>query len=109
MSHDHDHCSHSAADQPLRRAAQEGCAESRLLMSRRAMLGVTTRLFSWAFMPKFAEGATDDPRILFVILRGGMDGINVCVPFGDSHYASMRGDIAIPATKLLKLNSFFGM
>jgi uncharacterized protein (DUF1501 family) len=66
-------------------------------------------LFSWAFMPKFAEGATDDPRLLFVILRGGMDGINVCVPYGDSHYASMRGDIAIPAAKLHKLDGFFGM
>jgi uncharacterized protein (DUF1501 family) len=109
MSHDHDHCPLSAADQRLRRAALEGCEESRLLMSRRAMLGVTTGLFSWAFMPKFAEGATDDPRLLVVILRGGMDGINVCVPFGDPHYNSMRGDIAIPAAKTIKLNGFFGM
>ena len=34
----------------LHRDACEGCAESRLLMSRRAMLGVSAGLFSWAFM-----------------------------------------------------------
>ena len=81
----------------LQRAACEGCAESRLLMSRRAMLGVTAGLFSWAFMPRFAEAAAgDDPRLLVVVLRGGMDGVIDCVPFGDQHYVSMRGDIAIP-------------
>ena len=76
MSHDHDHCNH-ALDERLQRAASEGCEESRLLMSRRAMLGVTAGLFSWACMPRWAEAATDDPRLLVVVLRGGMDGINV--------------------------------
>ena len=49
-------------------------------------------------MPRFAEAATpgNDPRLLVVVLRGGMDGINTVVPFGDPHYVSMRGDIAIP-------------
>ena len=81
---------------------REGCEESRLLMSRRAMLGVTAGLFSWAFMPRFAEAATDDPRLLVVVLRGGMDGINVVVPFGDPHYVSMRGDIAIPTASTIR-------
>ena len=83
----------------LHRDACEGCAESRLLMSRRAMLGVSAGLFSWAFMPRFAEAAdaANDPRLLVVVLRGGMDGISTVVPFGDPHYVSMRGGIAIPA------------
>jgi uncharacterized protein (DUF1501 family) len=109
VSHDHNDRPLDPTAQRLQCAAHKGCAESHLLMNRRAMLGVTTGLFSWAFMPKFAEAATNDPRLLVVILRGGMDGINVCVPFGDSHYNSMRGDIAIPAAKTLKLNNFFGM
>ena len=105
-------------DQPLdpgaekvHRAACEGCAESRLLMSRRSMLGVTAGLFSWAFMPRFAEAASagHDPRLLVVVLRGGMDGISTVVPFGDPHYVSMRGGIAIPAASTIKLNSFFGL
>jgi uncharacterized protein (DUF1501 family) len=92
------------------RAAAEGCAESRLLMSRRAMLGgVTAGLFSWAFMPRFAEAATSGARLLVVVLRGGMDGINVCVPFGDQHYNSMRRGLAIPAAATIKLDNFFGL
>jgi uncharacterized protein (DUF1501 family) len=109
MSDDHCDCPLSAADLKLQRAAMEGCGESRLLMSRRAMLGVTAGLFSWAYMPRFAEGATNDPRLLVVVLRGGMDGVNVCVPFGDKHYVSMRGDIAIPAASTIKLDTFFGL
>jgi uncharacterized protein (DUF1501 family) len=60
-------------------------------------------------MPRFAEAATSGARLLVVVLRGGMDGINVCVPFGDSHYVSMRGKIAIPASSTIRLNSFFGL
>src|SRR6185312_15621571 len=90
-------------------AAAEGCAESKLLLSRRAMLGVTAGLFSWAYMPRFAEAASTDPRLLIVVLRGGMDGINMVVPHGDTHYVSMRGSIAIPKTSTIALNSFFGL
>jgi uncharacterized protein (DUF1501 family) len=100
----------SAEDARLMQAACEGCAESRLLLSRRAVLGVTAGLFSWACMPRFAHGAgSTDPRLLIVVLRGGMDGLNVCVPFGDTNYAPMRGSIAIPAASTIKLNSFFGL
>jgi len=100
----------SVAETRLRHAACEGCAESRLLLSRRSMLGVSAGLFSWAFMPRFAEAAgATDPRLLVVVLRGGMDGISTVVPFGDPHYVSMRGDIAIPAASTIRLSSFFGL
>jgi uncharacterized protein (DUF1501 family) len=33
----------------------------------------------------------------------------VCVPIGDKSYASMRGDIAIPASSTIKVDSFFGL
>ena len=79
-------------------------------MSRRAMLGVTAGLFSWAYMPRFAQAAGGDcPRLLIVVLRGGLDGINTVVPFGDRNYVSMRGSIAIPAASTIRLNSFFGL
>jgi len=88
-----------------------GCSEERLLTSRRAVLGMSAGLFSWAFMPRFAEAASasDDPRLLIVVLRGGMDGINVAIPHGDKHYVSMRGNIAIPKASTIKLDSFFGL
>lgn len=99
------------AEERLRQLACEGCADSRLLISRRSMLGVTAGLFSWAFMPRSAEAASaaNDPRLLVVVLRGGMDGISVVVPSGDSAYVPMRGDIHIPAASTIKLNSFFGL
>ena len=106
VSDDHRLC---PADAHLQRAAAEGCAESRALMTRRAMLGVTAGLFSWAYMPRDAEAATNDARLLVVVLRGGMDGINVCVPFGDKYYASMRKSIAIPAASTIRLDGFFGL
>lgn len=94
----------------LAAAAAEGCAESRLLLSRRAVLGITAGLFSCAFLPKAASAATDDPRLLVVVLRGGMDGINVVVPHGDKSYERMRGAIAIPRSATLPLNTdYFGL
>ena len=78
-------------------------------MSRRAMLGGLSGLFSWAYMPRFAEAAGDTgPRLLIVVLRGGMDGINTVVPFGDSNYISMRGSIAIPAASTISSMAFSG-
>jgi uncharacterized protein (DUF1501 family) len=101
----------NAADNQTVRAGAGDCAESRLLMSRRAMLGgLSAGLFSLAYMPRFAEAAGDNgPRLLIVVLRGGMDGINTVVPFGDSNYISMRGSLAIPAASTIQLDSFFGL
>lgn len=91
-------------------AARDGCAESRLLLSRRATLGITAGLFSAAYMPRMASAASSDPRLLVVVLRGGMDGINAVVPLGDPAYASMRGGIAIRRSETIKLDTnFFGL
>jgi uncharacterized protein (DUF1501 family) len=73
------------------------------------MLGVTAGLFSWAFMPRYAEAASADPRLLVVILRGGMDGLSTVVPHGDINYFSMRGELAMPASATTPLNNFFGL
>src|SRR4051812_5398608 len=99
-----DHRSAFTGDLP--HAAAAGCAEARLLMSRRSVLGgITAGLFSSAFMPRFAEAAgTDCPRLLLVVLRGGLDGINTVVPLGDPNYVSMRGSLAIPAASTIRLN-----
>lgn len=98
-----------AADR-VRRQAAEGCAESRLLLTRRAMLGVTAGLFSAAYLPRDAFAATDgDARLLVVVLRGGMDGLSVVPPVGDKAYANLRRDIAIPASKAIRLDRDFGL
>jgi len=106
-----DERSAGAGTDAISKAAAEGCAESRLLMSRRGVLGLSVGLYSWAFMPKFAEAASsgNDPRLLIVILRGGMDGINTVVPHGDKAYVSMRGSIALPRSATIRLDNFFGL
>jgi uncharacterized protein (DUF1501 family) len=96
-------------DDRLRRAASEGCAESRLLISRRAMLGVSAGLFSAAFLPRDAYAADGDARLLVVVLRGGTDGLSVVVPTGDPDYARLRGDIAIPTGATIRLDADFGL
>ena len=56
-------------------------------------------LFSgWAFAPRLVSAAgTRDPRFLFVILRGALDGLATLAPVGDPHYESARGGLVIPA------------
>ena len=110
MTSHNEHDTHAAADQQLTGAAWEGCPESRLLLSRRAMLGVTASLFSSAFLPNLAFADTDsDARLLIVILRGGMDGIGMVRPKLDSHYEEMRRELALPFASTLSLGSDFAL
>jgi len=102
----------SADERIVRAAAHAGCEESRLALSRRTMLGVSAGLFSWAYAPGWAsaeEEKSTDPRLLIVVLRGGMDGLSAVVPHGDSKYNALRGDIALRRRDTIKLNSFFGL
>ena len=105
MSHDHPDVVDS-----LQAAASAGCEDSRMAISRRQLMGVSAGLFSWAMMPGAAvAGAATDPRLLVVVLRGGMDGLNTVVPFGDTAYVSNRGGLAIPQAATIQLDSFFGL
>jgi uncharacterized protein (DUF1501 family) len=105
-----DHHTLPFADSMTAAAAREGCAESRLLISRRAMLGVTAGLFSAAFLPDFAMANTNpDARFLVVILRGGMDGIGMLVPKLDPLYATVRRQLALPFSATLSLGSDFAL
>jgi len=62
-----------------------------------------------------AARAAGGGRVLVVVfLRGGWDGLNVVVPYGDDAYHSLRPGIRIPApaagdaTAALDLDGFFG-
>jgi uncharacterized protein (DUF1501 family) len=56
-------------------------------------------LFSgWAFAPRLVSAAGGrDPRFLFVILRGALDGLAAVAPVGDPDYETARGGLIIPA------------
>lgn len=66
-------------------------------------IGATTLLL-WPRLTLAATGA--DTRFLFVLLRGGLDGLESVPPYGDPGYAAIRGALALspaaakPAHKL---------
>jgi uncharacterized protein (DUF1501 family) len=51
--------------------------------------------------------------LVVIFLRGGMDGLNFIVPFGDASYYTLRRGIAVPSpgqrNGALDLNGFFGL
>ena len=48
-------------------------------------------------------------RFVFVLLRGGFDGLAAVVPFGDPHYRSLRGAFAFADSELVPLDDTFGL
>jgi uncharacterized protein (DUF1501 family) len=47
-------------------------------------------------------------RLVFVLLRGGFDGLAAIVPYGDPAYRSLRGSFAFDESDLFALNETFG-
>jgi uncharacterized protein (DUF1501 family) len=60
-----------------------------------------------------AQAATAPKSLIVIFQRGGCDGLNVAVPYGDAAYYSLRPTIAIPRAGqtggALDLNGFFGL
>lgn len=48
-------------------------------------------------------------RLVFVLLRGGFDGLAAVVPYGDPGYRSLRGAMAYDPSDLLELDRGFGL
>ena len=48
-------------------------------------------------------------RLVFVLLRGGLDGLAAVVPYGDPRYGSLRGGLALSESSLFELNDTFGL
>ncbi len=48
-------------------------------------------------------------RFVFVLLRGGFDGLAAVVPFGDPSYRSLRSGFAFEESELAGLNDTFGL
>ncbi len=63
---------------------------------------------------RVAGAAAAGPGVLVqVFLRGACDGLNLCVPYGDPEYYSLRGAIALPrpgaANGVIALDGYFGL
>ena len=86
-----------------------GCKQGRLI-SRRAMLGGAVSLSLWGALPRRASASARDPRLLTVILRGGLDGLWLASPAGDPDLERLRGRFALTRTgdtAGLALDDFF--
>jgi uncharacterized protein (DUF1501 family) len=82
------------------------------LPSRRDMLLGSGALFAWAYMPKLARAEGRDPRLLVVVLRGGLDGLAMVAPVGDPDWVKLRGEKGLALdgkSPSLPLDSFFAL
>ena len=69
-------------------------------------------LAPWAalsFAARAASGAAADRRFVFVILRGGLDGLSVVPAIGDPDFAAARGPLAQFAGAPLALDGTFAL
>jgi len=88
-----------------------GCDEYAALSRRRFVTNVAgAAVFGVAFpdwLPRvvLAPAASSRDIVVYIFMRGGADGLSLCVPWGDTNYYTGRPTIAIPrpdATGTLK-------
>jgi uncharacterized protein (DUF1501 family) len=78
---------------------------------RELMLG-SGALFAWAAVPRVARAEGRDPRLLAIVLRGGLDGLAVVAPVGDPDWGKLRPEKSLTAdgpTPALPLDGFFAL
>lgn len=87
------------------------CCEDQMLTRRALLAGGAVSLAMWGFLPRIASAAgTRDPRLLVVVLRGGLDGLSLAAPAGDPDYQRLRPGLALTADGSgagLPLDGFF--
>lgn len=94
---------------------QHACDEYRQLSRRQVLKGgvaTAAALTLPAWMPRisFADGGTGTRDVLISIyLRGGADGLSLCVPHGDPLYYQYRPYIAVPEAQITDLDGYFGL
>ncbi len=71
------------------------CIETASLSRRRLLVGSAASLALWSLIPRSAIAGARDPRLLTVVLRGGLDGIAMIAPYADPDYAKLRGKLAL--------------
>ncbi len=84
------------------------------MVARRDALKALGGLVAVAGLPGLAVGAAGtERRLVFVFLRGGMDGLSAVPVYGDPDFAGKRGELAIASPGMtggaLKLDGMFGL
>lgn len=79
---------------------------------RRRLLGATLcagALAPVASLSLAGSAGADEPRLVVVILRGGMDGLSAAPPVGDPDFAAARGALGEFGGATLPLDSLFAL
>ncbi|EEW26536.1 DUF1501 domain-containing protein [Rhodobacter ferrooxidans] len=79
-----------------------------LLLSRRSFLIGCSLAASPLLTPVSFAAAPGENRLVVMVLRGGMDGLDVVRPLGDSDYAALRPTLLTDSASL-DLDGFFGL
>ena len=84
-------------------------------MKRREFLKQSTLASSMMFVPNFLkafEGLTSNDlgfkKLVVIQLSGGNDGLNTIIPYGNDLYYQNRPTLAIPKSKVLKIDDELG-
>jgi uncharacterized protein (DUF1501 family) len=80
--------------------------------TRRELLLGSGALFAWACAPRIARAEGRDPRLLTIVLRGGLDGLAAVAPVGDSEWLKLRSDKSLTVdgpAPALPLDGFFAL
>ncbi len=96
----------------LPRSPMSDCSENNHLSRRSLLGGSAAALALWGLMPRSAIAGTRDPRLLTMVLRGGLDGLALAAPVGDPDYVRLRQQIALGTTgdrPGLPLDGFFAL
>ncbi len=80
------------------------------MLSRRKLLQAMGLSAAAGSLPGFAfASGTGNARFVLVVLRGAVDGLALAAPYGDGNYRRLRGELALDASDLLKLDGMFGL
>jgi uncharacterized protein (DUF1501 family) len=81
-------------------------------MKRRELMGAMGAMLGLTLIPLTTSSAIageKSRKLVFVILRGGMDGLAAVPAIGDPAYVQARGKIALDPSRVLPLDGTFGL
>lgn len=87
----------------------------RVFLARTGVLAVGLAGSSSPLLRAAAASQSPDSVLVFILLRGGVDGLSICAPYGDPEYYKARPNIALPkpgtagSGSLLDLDGYFGL
>jgi uncharacterized protein (DUF1501 family) len=97
-------------DRSYRMLSRRGFVERAAAVGASVLCGTSVLCGAGFFRTPASAAGARDPRLVVVILRGGVDGLSAIPPVGDPDYSALHGDLAFAASGEragLPLDGFF--